>query len=73
MRQPHELLLHFILLHISNGLVSASLVGHVLYSADLMSAICISHILLRTDERSVEEQSNNRVILWNDVLSYLGE
>jgi len=42
----HRLLLCFILLHISNSSVSASLVGHVLYSADLMSAICISHILL---------------------------
>jgi len=40
------LLLRFILLHISNGSVSASLVGHVLYSADLMSAIYIPHILL---------------------------
>ena len=30
----------------SNGLVSASLVRHVLYSADLMSAICIPHSLL---------------------------
>jgi len=39
-------LLCFILLHISNGSVSTSLVGHVLYSADLMSAICIPHILL---------------------------
>jgi len=46
MRQPHRLLLHFLLLHISNGLVSISLVGHVLYLADLMSAICIPHILL---------------------------
>jgi len=36
----------FILLHISNGSVSTSLVGHVLYSADLMSTTCISHILL---------------------------
>jgi len=42
----YELLLCFILLHISNGSVSASLVGHVLYSVDLMSAICIPHILL---------------------------
>ena len=42
----HRLLLCFILLHISNGSVSASLVEHVLYSADLMSAICIPHILL---------------------------
>jgi len=41
----HGLLLYFILLHISNGSVSASLVGHVLYSADLMSAICILHLL----------------------------
>jgi len=37
----HGLLLCFISLHISNGLVSTSLVGHVLYSADLMSAIYI--------------------------------
>ena len=42
----HGLLLCFILLHISNGSVSTSLVGHILYSADLMSAICIPHILL---------------------------
>ena len=42
----HGLLLCFILLHISNSSVSVSLVGHVLYSADLMSAICIPHILL---------------------------
>jgi len=42
----HGLLLCFILLHISNGLVSTSLVGHVLYLADLMSTICIPHLLL---------------------------
>jgi len=42
----HELLLGFRLLHMCNSLVSTSLVGHVLYSADLMSAICIPHILL---------------------------
>jgi len=36
----------FILLHISNRSVSASLVGHVLYSADLMAATCIPHIFL---------------------------
>jgi len=42
----HRLLLCFILLYISNSSVSALLVGHVLYSADLMSAICIPHILL---------------------------
>ena len=41
----HGLLLCFILLHISNSSVSASLVGHVLYSVDLMSVICIPHIL----------------------------
>jgi len=46
MRQPHGLLFHFILLHISNGSVNVSLVGHVLHLADLMSAICIPHILL---------------------------
>jgi len=34
------------LLYISNGSVSASLVGHVLYSADLMSAICSPHYYL---------------------------
>ena len=44
--QPHGLLLCFRLLHIFNGLVSTSLVGHVLYSADLMSATCIPHLLL---------------------------
>jgi len=27
----------------------------------------------RTDRQSVEEWSNNRVILWNDILNYLGE
>jgi len=42
----HRLLLCFILLHISNGSVSTSLVGHVLYSADLMSAICTPHCYL---------------------------
>ena len=30
-------------------------------------------MMSRTDRRSVEEQSNNRVILRNDVLNYLGE
>jgi len=35
----HGLLLCFISLHISNSSVSASLVEHVFYSADLMSAI----------------------------------
>ena len=42
----YGLLLHFTLLHISNGLVSVSLVGHVLYSADLMSAICSPYYYL---------------------------
>jgi len=42
----HGLLLYFILLHISNSSVSTSLVGHVLYSADLVSATCIPHLLL---------------------------
>ena len=42
----HGLLLCFILLYISNSSVSASLVGHVLYSADLMSAICTLHYYL---------------------------
>jgi len=42
----HGLLLCFILLYIFNGSVSTSLVGHVLYSADLMSATCIPHLLL---------------------------
>jgi len=42
----HGLLLCFILLHISNGSVSTSLVGHVLYSADLMSATCTPHSYL---------------------------
>ena len=46
MKQLHRLLLHFILLHISNGSVSTSLVGHVLYSADLTSAICSPHYYL---------------------------
>jgi len=42
----HGLLLCFILLHISNSSVSTSLVGHVLYSADLMSTTCIPHSYL---------------------------
>jgi len=42
----HGLLLCFTLLYISNGSVSTSLVGHILYSADLMSAICIPYSLL---------------------------
>jgi len=42
----YGLLLFLILLHISNGSVSTSLVGHVLYSADLMAATYIPHILL---------------------------
>jgi len=46
MRQPYGLLLCFILLHISNGSVSVLLVGYILYSVDLMFAICIPHILL---------------------------
>ena len=44
--QPHGQLLCFMLLHISNSSVNASLVEHVLYLADLMSAICLSHLLL---------------------------
>ena len=43
MMQP---LLCFISLYISNGSVSVSLVGHVLCSADLISATCIPHSLL---------------------------
>jgi len=46
MMQPCGPLLCFRLLHILNSSVSASLVGHVLYSADLMSAICSSHYYL---------------------------
>jgi len=42
----HGLLFCFILLYISNGSVSASLVGHVLYSADLMFATCIPYLLI---------------------------
>jgi len=42
----HGLLLCFILLHISNDSVSASLVEHVLYLADLISIICSSHYYL---------------------------
>jgi len=44
--QPHGLLLCFRLLHMFNSLVSASLVGHVLYLADLMSATCTPHYYL---------------------------
>jgi len=46
MKQLHGLLLHFILLYISNGSVNTSLVEHVFYSADLMSAICSPHYYL---------------------------
>jgi len=46
MMQLHGQLLYFILLYISNSSVSASLVGHVLYSADLMFTICFPHLLL---------------------------
>ena len=42
----HRLFLCFILLHISNGSVSASLVGYVLYLANLMSAMCITYFHL---------------------------
>jgi len=42
----HGLLLCLILLHISNGSVSASLVGHVLYSADPLSATYTPHYYL---------------------------
>jgi len=42
----HGLFLCFISLHISNGSVSTSLVEHVLYSADLISAIYTSHFHL---------------------------
>ena len=52
MMQLHGPLLCFISLHIFNGSVSTSLVGHVLYSADLMlwtssgTTIIISHGLI---------------------------
>ena len=46
MMQPCEQLLCFMLLYISNSSVSISLVGHVLYSANLMFAICFPHLLL---------------------------
>ena len=42
----HGLLLCFISFHISNSSVSASLVGHVLYLADLMSAIYTPYFYL---------------------------
>ena len=42
----HGLLLYFTLLYISNGSVSTLLMGHVLYSVDLMSAICSPHYYL---------------------------
>jgi len=46
MMQLHGQLLIFILPHLSNESVSTSLVGHILYSADLMSAICTPHLFL---------------------------
>jgi len=45
MMQPYGQLLCFMLLNISNSSVSTSLVGHVLYSADLMFAICFPYLL----------------------------
>ena len=46
MMQLHGPLLCFISLYISNGSVSALLVGHVLYLVDLMFATCIPYLLL---------------------------
>ena len=46
MMWPHGPLLCFISLYISNSSVSTLLVRHVLYSADLMFAICIPYSLL---------------------------
>jgi len=46
MMQPYGLLLCFTLLHMFNSSVSISPVGYILYSADLMSTICIPHYYL---------------------------
>ena len=72
MRQPHGLLLCFILLYISNSSVSTLLVGHVLYSADLMSTICIPHILLMVHQYIYSRcKGTSRVVLskfWGSIL-----
>ena len=60
----HGLLLCFILLHVSNGSVSASLVGHVLYSTELMSATCIPHWYLMVHRYIYSRYSSVFLILY---------
>jgi len=60
----HGLLLCFISLHISNGSVSTSLVGHVLYLADLMFAICTPHFHLMVHRYIYSRYSSVFLILY---------
>jgi len=73
MMQPHGPLLCFRLLHIFNGSVSASLVGHILYSADFMSAICIPHLLLMVHRYIYSRYSSVFLMLYvtNFIWPYL--
>ena len=58
----HGLLLLLILLHISNRSISASLVGHVLYSADLTAAV------MRAPERKEFPMHLN---IWSLISSHI--
>jgi len=60
----HELFFCFISLHISNSSVSTSLVEHVLYSADLMSAICTPHFHLMVHRYIYSRYSSVFLILY---------
>jgi len=60
----HGLLLCFISLYISNGSVSVSLVEHVLYSADLISATCIPHFYLMMHRYIYSRYSSVFLILY---------
>jgi len=71
MMQPYGPPLCFILLHISNGSVSASLVRHVLYLADLMFATCISHLLLMVHRYIYSRYSSVFLMLYQLYLSLL--
>ena len=54
----------FTLCHISNSSVSTLPVGHVLYSADLMSAICFSYSLLMVHRYIYNEYSSVLLMLY---------
>ena len=69
----HRLLLCFILLYIFNNSVSALLVGHVLYSADLMFVICISHFHLMVHRYIYSRYSSVFLMLYqlSQMVTYL--